>query len=219
MSTIVKRAAPVAAALFLSLSGAQAATLDFTTATYANSSDGLAVNDTVDGVNFSITPTAKGTNGFRQDSLRGGLSFGVPGNGMYTISIVADQDVVFNSMYGNGHGFTAQANQLSFDIDVGGTEVSGDNMFAPAPHFSTLYETVNFADGPIAVSAGQSFFFRVDFDALGGGSVFASALVRSLDFSTVASPSPVPLPAGLPLLIGGVGILAVVRRRKQNNAA
>ena len=220
MSNFTKIVASGASAVLLSFGfagGAGAIPLDFTTATYAPTVDGLSVSDTVAGVNFVITPTARGADGFRQDG-RGGLSFGVPGNGMYTISIVADQDLMYNSMTGIGHGFN-QVGQLPFDIAVGGTEVSGDNMFAPAPHFSVAFETVSFAGGPISVAAGQTFLFGVDFVALAGSPVLASALVRSLDFSTSPGISPIPLPAGLPLLIGGIGALAVLRRKKQKKAA
>ena len=78
---------------FTSISGAAASTLDFSTATYASTFGPNTANDTVDGVNFTITATARGTDGFRQSS--GGLQFGVPGNGMYSIAIVADQDLQY----------------------------------------------------------------------------------------------------------------------------
>lgn len=198
--------------------GASAATLDFTTATYASTFGPNVATDLVDGVNFTVTATARGADGFRQGG-GGGLSFGVPGNGMYSLSIVADQDLTFNSMFGKGHGFPTRAGQMPFDMDVAGTEVSGDNMFVSAPHFSTAYETVSFAGGPISVTAGQTFFFHADFGALVGSSIYASALVRSLDFSTVAGPSPIPLPAGLPLLIGGIAFLGLVRQKRQKRPA
>lgn len=186
---------------------ASAATLDFTTNTYASTFGPNVATDSIDGVNFTITATARGVNGFRQGGA-GGLSFGVPGNGMYSIAIVADKDVEYNSMYGNGHSLTAFAGQLPFDIDVEGSEVSGGNMFA-----DTSLQTVAFGDGPISVAAGETFFFHVDFDALIGSSIYASALVKSFDFSVDQAPA-VPLPAGMPLLLAGLGGLAVLRRRK-----
>jgi hypothetical protein len=43
-----------------------------------------------------------------------------------------------------------------------------------------------------------------------GTTVRVDAIVKYLE-----DPSPVPLPAGLPLLAGGLGLLALTRRRRQ----
>lgn len=203
---MMTKAFALIASLFFA-GAASAATLDFTTSTYDATFGPNVATDSVDGVNFTITATARGVNGFRQ-GLGRGLSFGVPGNGMYTIAIVADKDVEYNSMYGKGHGSTQNAGQLPFDIDVGAVEVSGGNMFT-----DTTLQTVVFAGGPISVSAGETFFFHVDFDALIGNNIYASALVKSFDFTVDQAPT-VPLPAGLPLMLAGLGGLVVLRRRK-----
>jgi PEP-CTERM motif len=192
-------------------SGAAAATLDFATPTYASTFGPNVATDSVAGVNFTITATARGVNGFRQSFDSSGLSFGVPGNGMYSISIVADQNLVFNSMYGKGHGFTPSPGQLPFDLTVAGGLVSSSLMFA-----TNVLETVNFASGPVSVASGQAFKLDVDFGSLVGSSIFASALIKSLDFDLVGnSPSPVPLPAGLSLLLAGLGAFGFVGRKKK----
>ncbi len=208
MSIKRQRVAGFATAVFMSIglaASASASTLDFTTSTYATTFGPNVVSDTVDGVNFTVTGFARGVDGFRQGA-GGGLSFGTPGNGMNGIAIVADQDLVFNSMYGFGHGFTLKAGQMPFNASVDGTDVSVGDMFA-----TTALETVGFGSGPIAVAAGQTFLFYADFGSLVGSSIFASARVKSFDFTVAA----VPVPAGLPLLIGGLAFLGVTGRRKR----
>lgn len=189
---------------------AQAATLDFTTAPFATSTV-PTTSATVDGVNFSFVATARGADGFRQGS--GGLSFGVPGNGMYSISIVADQDLVFNSMTGGGHSLTSFADQLPFDVSVEGTDVADDLMF---DSFAT--QTLTFAAAPVSVSAGEAFLIAVDFDALVGSSFYASARNGSIDFDLASAPA-VPLPAGLPLMIGAFAGLGALRRKSKSKTA
>lgn len=187
---------------------AQAATLDFTTAPFVTSTV-PTTSATVDGVNFSFVATARGADGFRQGS--GGLSFGVPGNGMYSISIVADQDMVFNSMTGGGHSLTSFAGQLPFDVSVEGTDVADDLMFA-----SSATQTLSFAAAPVSVSAGEAFLIAVDFDALVGSSIYASARIGSIDFEIAPA---VPLPAGLPLMIGAFAGLGALRRKSKSKTA
>ena len=63
------------------------------------------------------------------------------------------------------------------------------------------------------MSAGQSLLFYVDFNDLVGSSLYASAIVKSINFE-IAETSPVPLPAGFPLLLFGIGALGLMRRRK-----
>ena len=211
MTKLTIAGAALATMAALTVGSATASTLDFGTTPYASTFGPNVTTDSVDGVNFVITATARGADGFRQ-SAGNGLNFGVPGNGMYTLAITADQDLTFNSMYGHGHSFPVQADQLSFNIEVDGASQSVGNMFA-----STTLETVSFASGPIAVSSGQSFFFEIDYSVFIGSSIYASALIGSFDF-TVASttpPSPVPLPAGFPLLMVGLGAFGFLRKKRK----
>lgn len=210
MTKLTFAGAALAAMTTFAVGSANASTLDFDTLPYANTFGPNVTNDTVDGVNFEVTATARGVDGFRQ-ALTGGLGFGVPGNGMYTISITADQDLTFNSMYGHGHVFDIYASQLSFNIDVDGSSQSVGNMFA-----SSAFETVDFDNGPIAVSSGQAFYFAIDYSVFVGSSIYASAAVRSFDFTVTSTPpSPVPLPAGFPLLIAGLGAFGFLRKKRK----
>ena len=213
MTKLAFAGATLAVMTTFAVGNATASTLDFTTAPYASTFGPNVATDTVDGVNFTITATARGVNGFRQAFGGGGLGFGVPGNGMYTISITADQDLTFNNMYGRGHVFSQQsASQLSFNIDVDGASQSVGNMFS-----SNALETVGFVDGPISVLSGQSFFFAIDYSVFAGSSALASAAVRAFDFtvSTTPPPSPVPLPAGFPLLMAGLGAFGLLRKKRK----
>ena len=215
MTKLTFAGATLAAMTTLAVNSATASTLDFTTAPYASTFFGPDANvttDTVDGVNFTITATARGVDGFRQ-VLGGGLQFGLPGNGMFTIAITADQDLTFNNMFGHGHGFPQQiSGQLAFNIDVDGVSQSVGNMFT-----STALETVSFVDGPISVLSGQSFLFAIDYSVFVGSNILASADVRSFDFTvaTTTTPSPVPLPAGLPLLMAGLGAFGFLRKKRK----
>ncbi len=210
--TILKKIATGCAAAvivgFGALTGAQASTLDFTTATYASTFGQNVVTDTVDGVNFTITATAYGSDGFRQAN-GGGLSFGRPGNGMTSLLIQADQQVTFNSMTGRGHGLAAP--QLPFIMGYPGTQAQPPVGFA-----SAMLETVSFPIDPNATSpSGLMFIFGIDLTAPGGSSILSSALIRSFDFTVANAVSAVPLPAGLALMFTGLGFLGFAGRRKK----
>ncbi len=189
--------------LFCFATSASAAIIDFRSVPYASTffpPNPEVTTDTVNGVNFTITATARGVDGFRQNS--DGLRFGVPGNGMYSISIVSDADLEYTSLLGKGHTLTNFAGQLPFDISVNGVQKI-DNLQFPASTFNAE----NLSN--IAVSAGDAFLIAVDFTALTGSRVFASAVLQTLSFNKVQSPplSTVPLPATILLFIGGLGIL------------
>ena len=51
------------------------------------------------------------------------------------------------------------------------------------------------------------------FGITGAGSITADTVLFTIDVA--ASPAPVPLPAGLPLLLGGLGALTFAKRRKK----
>lgn len=202
-----------AACAAMSIGGAaQAASLDFTDAAFASTFPSSGVTSTatsiVDGVTFTVEATdARGVNGFRQDA--NGLRFGVPGNGMYTITISADQDVTFESMSGIDTSLRARTTSMLFDAYItGGAMVLSDVAF---PETSG---TVDFAD--FDLDAGESLVFAADFSARTGfSSIFASAALTSFSFSKATTPQPsaVPLPAGMPLLLAALGSFAWIRRR------
>lgn len=91
-------------------------------------------------------------------------------------------------------GFTEDAIELQF----GNLSGSGASSFG-----SSVLMLISF-DEPIGANPFNAF---VDFDSLG-----ASISIASVADTSVA---PIPLPAGLPLLITGIGGIALLRRRRR----
>lgn len=196
-------------ALLLTLSFGQlawSATIDFRNPEFASTFGPNTTSETVSGVNFDFVAIARGADGFRQNSS--GLRFGVPGNGMYSLSIVADQDLIFTNITGRGHTLTSYAGQLPFDFLVDGELKVDDLMFSPGV-MSTL------ALGNIFVAAGESFLIDVDFSALQGSSVYASAILQSLDFEVSA----VPLPAAVWLFASALMALGFFGRQTSTRSS
>ncbi len=134
--------------------------------------------------------------------------FGVPGNGMYSLSIVSDADVEYTGMVGRGHTLTNYAGQLPFDFSVN-SSLQLDNLMFASNAFST--ESLS----SIFVNAGETFLIDVDFNSLTGNSIYASATLQSLSFNAVSTPATVPLPSTLLLLTTGLGLLKGIGFRKK----
>lgn len=64
-------------------------------------------------------------------------------------------------------------------------------------------------------AAGRNGFEALEalFGISGAGSITADTVLFTIDIAE--SPAPVPLPAGLPLLLGGLGVMAFAKRRKK----
>lgn len=128
------------------------------------------------------------------------------------------------------NGSTASTNGSSFGFPFSFTREDGEpNGTEPAcdPAISSCVISVNYS-GAVnitgAPAVGDLFTtLFVDFSGLNSGGFTGSLVYRSdQDTLRVAGdltpvvPSPVPLPAGLPLLLAGLGGLAVLRRRKRS---
>jgi len=190
---------------FLTVNSAWSAVIDFRDSTFASTFGPNVATDTVDGVNFTFTSTARGINGFRQSGT--GLRFGVPGNGMYSLSIVADTNLKYTFLEGKGHTLTSFAGQLPFDV-YADSNLSKDNLMFGAGALSVM------ALGDIHVAAGDTFLINVDFSALTGSSIYASAVLQTLGFEV----STVPLPASVWLFGSALAAVGFFARKKQTKA-
>lgn len=171
--------------------------------------------ETVDGVAFTFS--AKLVNGqFRNVGPWGngttnttapwGLTFGGGGGNTATFTLSASQDVTLNAFL----GFAQQFNTGAI-FDVTGTGVSSlANAFSTSGSLSSgTPVSESFVGGPLSLTAGQVYTFTTT----NAGAATQSHLT-GLDFTKVTPPpSSVPLPAGLPLMAAGLGVLAWVRRK------
>ena len=202
----------------LAAGAANAAQIDFTTSDFASTfpqagDPASTANVTIGGVEFTITASARGTDGFRQSFDDTGLSFGLPGNGMTQISIVADSDVTYTDITGEDRTNTQFSEPQLGDLLLDGVVVEDNFSFADS------FATLNFDD--ISVTAGQTFVVAADFSPPQTylyNPIFALFVLGSLGFEVADEPvdptTPVPLPAGLPLLLAGLGALGIAKRRK-----
>lgn len=120
-----------------------------------------------------------------------------------------------------GGGFSARAFSMSVsqNISLSGYTVdqrlgSGVTLDVVAfPSLTTLSSgngasvdgSFSFASGPITLAAGETYVF----DFFNTGAAKQSAL-EALEFTAAA---PIPLPAGLPMMLGAVGVFAWMRKR------
>lgn len=151
-----------------------------------------------------------------------GLYAGLVGTGTITWDETLVNSVGYTALTWNGAvaGSTAD-NSLRIDLTAG-PEIfthTDDINWPDFPLFSFMdglltsinYIVMDYSTPVDLASYGvQGFSFNLGAGAaLDGDTVYASAIVKYLD-----DPAPVPLPAGLPLLAGGLGLLALARRRR-----
>lgn len=198
----------ICAAALLFGGAAQAGTIDFTDDEFAVVQVSLiASNPTVQ----SFTETADGVT-FTFSSLRPatefnrGLEFGLGGlriGGIFpgTIGFTTSRDVIFDS-YDAGIGATLGAPVLS--VLATSVILSRDNPLSAGSGGP-------FNRGPIAISAGVNYAF----DVPNSGFTTTLAKIASVDFTIAQDAVPnVPLPAGLPLMLAGLGALGIAKLRR-----
>ena len=190
---------------------ASASTIDFGTSAFASTFGPNTTTEVVNGVNFSFTATAHGSNGFRQNNTA--LMFGKPGNSMLSLSIVADADLEYTSIFGLGHTFTSQANQLPFDLFVNNALLIDNLTFIP-----TTYTSISLNN--LFVSAGDTLLIDVDYTGFSSKNrTIASATLQSLNFNLAATTATVPTPPALLLIITAIFGLLGIKKYRQSKFA
>lgn len=100
----------------------------------------------------------------------------------------------------------------SIDTFFGTALAPGETINAPGGFVSAIYsDIVSIAGSPAAGDIFSSLM--IDFSGLTEGGFMGRTNFES-DIDTLAAIPPVPLPAGLPLLLAGLGGLALIRRRR-----
>ncbi|MCF2905240.1 VPLPA-CTERM sorting domain-containing protein [Octadecabacter sp. CECT 8868] len=209
------------AAGILVASAAQSATFDLTDKTFVS---GSVTYDTynpingfqeeADGVTFTFATAGQFRSigewlGGAINPTDAALSFGGGAGNPTSFTMSVDTDVTLNAFLGFDQLYNTGA---IFDV-VGDGVSSIGNTFSTAAFLSSGVPVAeNFVGGGLSLTAGSIYSFTAS---------NAGALTRSyftgFDFTKAAvtpAPSPVPLPAGLPLLLAGLGAFSFVKRRK-----
>ena len=188
---------------------ASAATIDLTDGVFvgdnASSQPGfsLVATESAAGVNFAIEALNNLVGYDRLYISANGITVGGGGGSNTQLGLTVDTDVELTGYGTNSNAFFL--NPGTFDIVDGATTVSSGNSFA----FSSTLNS--FASGPLTLSAGTEYVLNFTTGAAVQG------WLTSFEFNVI-DPGPgnqapaVPLPAGLPLLLAGLGAFAVVRR-------
>ncbi len=198
---------------FMAAGAANAAEIDFSGAGFSSTfvfPGPFTDTQAIDGITFDFSVVSQGADGYRQSFDNSGLSFGIPGNGMFQMDIVADVDIVINSVEGKDTSVEPIGNQvingpLFFDFSINGSEILSDSFFT----------RTGFSDLSIGATllAGETFTIFGDVANSGYDITRISAVLGSLDYDVVVSD--IPLPAGMPLLLAGLGAFGIAKRRKR----
>lgn len=170
-------------------------------------------DEVVDGVTFTFSTAGQfrtvGTwgNGTSNASGPFALQFGGGGGNTSSFVLSVSSDVTLDSFTGHG----SPNGNISSIFDVSGTGVSSvANTFSTKGFLGTETPvTASFVGGPLSLTAGQSYLFNTT-----NNSANTSAFFTAFDFSTASTVEPVPLPAGLPMLLAGLGVFGWMRRRQ-----
>lgn len=169
----------------------------------------VGFDEVADGVTFSFATSGQfrqvGTwgNGTSNTSGPFALQFGGSGGNPAVFSLSVSHDITLDSFTG-----LAQLGNTNPLFDVSGTGVSsaGNTFSTVGSLTSTTPTDHNFVSGPLSLTAGATYLFSTTNSA----GFATTGFFTSLNFTAAA----VPLPAGLPLMLAGLGAFGFMRRRK-----
>lgn len=143
-----------------------------------------------------------------------GLQVGGGGGSTTSFSITADADVTLTG-YGTNEAGGFSLGFPTFDLSLGAATLLDDqNLRDPASTniFNTAGENDIVVSGlSLDLDVGETFI--IDINGIGAG---VQSFFTSFEFeaqSTGGPIDPVPVPAGLPLMLAGLGALAWMRRK------
>ena len=130
----------------------------------------------------------------------------IGGGGLSTTSftISVDQDVTLDAFTGFDARYLVNA---VFDVTGAGVSSLGNGFSTVGSLSIDTPVSESFVGGPLNLSAGESYTFSIT-----NPSATTQSFIFGLEF-TKADVEVVPLPAGLSLLLGALGLLGLVRRR------
>lgn len=200
------------AALALLGSSALASTIDLTdgvfSVTGAPAVTGLGptgFSETADGVVFTFSnPSSRGTNQFSLGN--NGVAVGGGGVSAFSFDFSVDTDVTLLGYAGFNQTFLVAPN---LTLSEGSTVLDSGVAFSATGSNSSAAVNEAFSGGAMPLlTAGTIYSVTVN-----NPGVTTSGFLTAIEFEAVAA-QPIPLPAGLPLLLAGIGGLAWLRRRQ-----
>lgn len=202
-------------------SAASATTIDFLDGVFTGSgavSTGFTqIQEVADGVTFTFVATQNQSGGARfltgsSGLIDNGLHLGGGGGSTIEFEFSVSEDVTLTGYSSNtGGGFALQ--DPTFDL-LDGATILVDDAVLRDPTSTNIFNTSGENDVvvtglSVALRAGSTYIFDVDNTGAG-----TQSFLTALEFDTASPVAPVPLPAGLPLLLAGLGGLSVLRRAR-----
>lgn len=186
-------------AIALTATTAGAATIDLSDGVFGNPSVDV-VTEQLNGVTYSFTSTSNLVGGVRwllggSGTIPNGLHVGGGGGSTLAFDLTVSANVLLTG-YGTNEAGGFPLGTPTFDMTDGVTTLISNGQINPGVSVSGLN---------IALNTGTTYSFTLANTGAAVQGFFTSFEVQST--------APVPLPAGLPLLVGGIGALAWLRRR------
>ena len=207
----------LAAAALATTNAAHALTLDLTDGVFTTVTpsiipgDPVVFSDTAGGVTFTFTATNNlvGVNRFISglgDNFSNGIVFGGGGGSTISFDFTVDTEIEVTGYRGFDQTFLTGVNAT---LREGATTLDSGVAFNSDGNSAADAALEAFAGGAsFLLSAGTVYSVDVN-----NASPVTQSFLTGIEFDLINSPPAVPLPAGLPLLLAGLGSFAWLRRK------